>query len=176
MKGSISIMTTMPREKKYGLTGETMVITHPLWPQRQITLHRIMALKAIPLHNVRAHELGGWIQSEDNLTQAGQAWVADNSMVFDQARCMVNAITKQSACLYGNAIHRGASTLTGSAQQRGHSQTSGTSTIGGNTIIEGKAEIMGTWEDHGSNLIDRGVYRENAQYQAPTYDANSYVW
>lgn len=92
-------MTTMPREKKYGLTGETMVITHPLWPQRQITLHRIMALKAIPLHNVRAHELGGWIQSEDNLTQAGQAWVADNSMVFDQARCMVNAITKQSPYL-----------------------------------------------------------------------------
>ena len=89
---------------------------------------------------------------------------------------MVNAITKQSACLYGNAIHRGSSTLTGSAQQRGHSQTSGTSTIGGNTIIEGKAEILGTYEDHGSNLIDRGIYRENTQYQAPTYDANSYVW
>lgn len=46
--------------KKYKLTGETKEIGG-------VTLHRIRALIDIPEHDVKAGDLGGWIEEEFNL-------------------------------------------------------------------------------------------------------------
>lgn len=65
--------------KKYELTGETKEIGGKI-------LHRIRALVDIPVHNVKAGDLGGWIEAERNLSQKGAAWVADEARVMDSAR------------------------------------------------------------------------------------------
>lgn len=46
--------------KKYELTGETKEIDGKI-------LHRIRALIDIPEHDVKAGDLGGWIEAERNL-------------------------------------------------------------------------------------------------------------
>lgn len=52
-------------------------------------LYRIEALK--DFGDVKAGDLGGYIEREDNLSHDGNAWVYDNAMVGDNARVYGNA-------------------------------------------------------------------------------------
>jgi hypothetical protein len=82
--------------KKYELTDEKKVIDG-------VTLHRIRALVDIPEHDVKAGDLGGWIEAERNLSQKGAAWVADSARVIGEAwvtgsaRVMGEALVMDSA-------------------------------------------------------------------------------
>ena len=82
--------------KKYELTDKTKVIA-------DVTLHRIRALIDIPEHNVKAGDLGGWIEAERNLSQKGAAWVADSARVMDSARVTDTALVMGSAWVTGSA-------------------------------------------------------------------------
>lgn len=64
--------------KKYELRGETKEIGG-------VTLHRIRALIDIPEHDVKAGDLGGWIEAERNLSQNGAAWVTGSAWVTGEA-------------------------------------------------------------------------------------------
>ena len=68
--------------KKYKLTEETKVINGH-------TLHRIEALK--DFGTVKKGELGGWIETEDNLSQYCNCWVDDEAMIYDNAKVYGNA-------------------------------------------------------------------------------------
>ena len=70
--------------KKYELTDET--INH-----YGVVLHRIKALRSFNTINnmhVNAGDLGGYVESEDNLSQEDNCWIFDNSIVMD--RCTVS--------------------------------------------------------------------------------------
>lgn len=64
-------------QKKYVLTDEKKE-----WCGR--TLRRIRALR--DFRDVKAGELGGWVETEKNLTQMGDAWVYDDAQVSGDAR------------------------------------------------------------------------------------------
>lgn len=68
-----------------------------------LVLHRIRALRDIPEHGVTAGDLGGWIESERNLAQSGDAWVADDASVTGNAQVYGNARVFGAAQVYGNA-------------------------------------------------------------------------
>lgn len=71
---------------KYELTNETIIhFGH--------TLYRIRALKDFA--DVKAEDLGGYIEKESNLSQYGNAWVYGNARVCGDARVC------DSACVYG---------------------------------------------------------------------------
>lgn len=61
---------------KYELTDET----------NGSGLRRIRALRDIPRCGVKEGDLGGWVESEGNLTQEGDCWVSDDAQVFGNAR------------------------------------------------------------------------------------------
>ena len=46
---------------------------------------RIKALVNIERYGVKAGDLGGWIEKEDNLSQSGNAWVSGNAKVSGDA-------------------------------------------------------------------------------------------
>ena len=69
-------------ETKYGLSDETMEFEGH-------TLHRIKALT--DFGDVKAGDLGGWVESEDNLSQVGKCWVAGEAKVFAKAKVYDNA-------------------------------------------------------------------------------------
>lgn len=75
---------------KYEFTGEVKNIGGKI-------LHRICAVRDIPEHNVKAGDLGGWIEAERNLSQKGAAWVADSALVMDSARVTGKARVMDSA-------------------------------------------------------------------------------
>lgn len=65
--------------KKFELTSETKIVFGR-------TLYRIKAL--ISFGNVKAGELGGWIEKESNLSQNGNAWVYGSARVCDNAEVL----------------------------------------------------------------------------------------
>lgn len=95
--------------KKYELTAETKEIGGKI-------LHRIRALIDIPLHDVKAGDLGGWIEAGRNLSQEGSAWVADEACVTG------SAWVTDSACVTGAAWVTGAACVTGAAWVSGNAR------------------------------------------------------
>lgn len=75
--------------KKYELTLETLQFAGH-------TLHRIKALKDFGVFT--AGELGGWIESEENLSQADNAWV------YGDAKAYANAKVYGNAEIFGDAM------------------------------------------------------------------------
>ena len=69
--------------KKYKLTDETTDVLG-------ITLHRVKALK--DFDDVKKGELGGYVKSERNLSQAGNCWVYGNAKVYDNAKVCGDAM------------------------------------------------------------------------------------
>lgn len=65
------------------------------------TLHRIKAVK--DFGNVIANELGGYIESENNLSHDGSAWVAGNAKVSGDALVTDDAFVTDDAWVTGNA-------------------------------------------------------------------------
>lgn len=66
-----------------------------------VTLHRIQALK--DFGNVEAGELGGWIESERNLSQSGDCWIAMEAKAYGGAEIGDNAILTRKAIACGNS-------------------------------------------------------------------------
>ena len=80
--------------KKYELTDETIEVYGT-------ALHRIKALK--DFGNVKKGELGGYVESERNLSQEGNCWVFGNAKVYDNAWVFGNAEVYGNAEVCGNA-------------------------------------------------------------------------
>ena len=74
--------------RKYEFTGETM-------ERSGRTLYRIRAVR--DFGEVKAGDLGGWIETESNLSNDGNAWVSGNAWVYGDAEVSGNA------WVYGNA-------------------------------------------------------------------------
>ena len=126
--------------KKYELTD----ITRRLRSGQ--TLHRIRALRQIS-EKVVPGTLGGWIQSEANLSQDGDCWVYATSMVYDDAHVSENAKIWDSSKICGQAVVTGDSRVRHSTVQdyatiKDHSSIY-SSSISGHVRVSGK-----TYLDH----------------------------
>lgn len=77
--------------KKYELTDETM----ELFGRK---LYRIKALR--DFGDVAKGDLGGWIESEANLSQEGECWVYDDAWVLGEARVSGKNIVGGKAEIY----------------------------------------------------------------------------
>ena len=96
--------------KKYELIEETIE-----WCG--CTLHRIRALR--DFGDVKADDMGGYIESEDNLSHDGDAWVFGNACVSGNARVFGDAQVSDNACVSDNARVYGDAQVFGNAQVYG---------------------------------------------------------
>ena len=110
--------------KKYEFTGETK--TEVLFGET-VVFHRIRAL--ISFGTVNAGEIGGWIESENNLDESGNAWVFGNAQVDGNAR------------VSGNAWVRGNARVSGNAQVRGNARVRGNALVYGDAQVDGNAWV-----------------------------------
>ena len=111
--------------KKFEFTGETKILFDGT------ILHRIKALVEFNLGYfiVKAGDLGGWIEKEENLSQDGNAWVYCNAMVYGNARVYCNAIVYGNAWVYGNAMVGGDAEVYGNAWVYGNAMVHGDSYV-----------------------------------------------
>ena len=116
--------------KKYVLTTQTLSTS-------SITvLYQIQALIGIP--NVcKKGDLGGWIQSEKNLSQKNFCWVSGNAQVSG------NAYVSGNAWVYGKAHVFGYAQVSGNAQVWGDAHVWGNAQVYGNAHVYGNAQVWG---------------------------------
>ena len=91
----------MAEEKKYEITE----ITHPKYPW----LHRIRARCQVN-EQVGPGALGGYVQTEDNLSQDGTCWI------YDQAICCEEAVVEDDGRMFDGAVARGSALISGDAR------------------------------------------------------------
>ncbi len=82
-------------KKKYKLTNKTI-------KYRGHILHQIQALK--DFKGIKKGDLGGWVESEINLSQEGDCWITDKVRVLDGASVNKNAYVKGNVLITDNAI------------------------------------------------------------------------
>ena len=119
---------------KYRITSETKVVNN-------ITLHRIECVTSFS--DVKCGAKGGWIESEKNLSQSGDAWVYDNAMVFDNARVDDNATVRDSATVFDNSEVGGNATVSNNSTVGGYATVSDNACVGGDAVVGGKTTVGG---------------------------------
>ena len=77
---------------KYEFTGETMDCFG-------YTLRQIEAIENFG--DVKKGDIGGWIETEKNLSMYGNAWVSDDARVFGNARVSGDARVSDDARVFG---------------------------------------------------------------------------
>lgn len=99
-------------------------------------VYRIKALR--DFGNIKKGDLGGYIESEDNLSHEGTSWVYDDAMVLGSARVYGNAKVLEKAEIDGNAK------IFDSAIVASKSRVSGKANIFGNAILGGDSKVFGS--------------------------------
>ena len=122
--------------KKYEFTGEVKYIGRKI-------LHRIRAVRDIPEYEIKSGDMGGWLETEENLSHNGAAWVANSACVMDSARVTDSALVMGSARVTGEACVTGNACVTGKARVTGEACVTGNACVTGKARVTGKAWVSG---------------------------------
>ena len=124
--------------KRYEFTGEVK----KAGIFGNITVRRIRATVSFGI--VKAGELGGWIEKEENLyvDEESNAWVYGNAEVYGDAKVYGNAEVYGDAKVYGNAK------VYGDAKVYGNAKVCGNAEVYGDAKVCGNAEVL-----QGSHLL-----------------------
>ena len=126
---------------KYELVKDDFIIV-----EDDIKLYRIKALKSFS--HIERGQLGGYIESEYNLSQQGNCWVYGNAMVYDDATVRDNssvhdnAIVKNNADVGGNVRIGDKARIFDNAYIRGNVSIGDKTRIFGNAYIRNKNDII----------------------------------
>lgn len=124
--------------RKYEFTGETKVYEGR-------TLNRI--------RRIEDGLIGGWIETEKNLSHSGGCFVYDESMVYENARVMDNAVVRDNAQVYGKATIREYSQVYGNAEIHDEALICGYAQVHENAEVCGNAEVFQYASIFGEALI-----------------------
>ena len=131
--------------------------------------HKLFQIRALVSIEdvVKAGEMGGYIEKEENLSQNGDAWVSigacvyGDALVFDNSIVCGKAHVYEHACVFGNSIVSGEARVSGNAsvyensllcgkphvfgaaRVRGNARVSGNSCVAGNSNLSGNAHASG---------------------------------
>lgn len=149
----------MNMNKKYELLKDDCIF------YQGITLFRIKALK--DFGDIKAGDLGGYIQSEQNLSHEGNCWVYDDAQVYENAYIRCSAKIMSNAKAYGNALIFGSALVLNDAQIYGDAEVCGNAEVYGNAIVCDRALIYGNAKINKGTIVGevRVPYKDIFQYQ-----------
>lgn len=120
------------------------------------TIYRIKALKNFG--DVKAGDMGGFVESEDNLSQEGNCWIYGDAMVYHKAKVKENAIVRDYTHVYNE------SQVLHNAIVEGHARVFGNGTVFGNAIVKDNGSVFDHGSVHGFAIVqDNATVSENAR-------------
>lgn len=128
----------MPALKYELVAGDTRTVL-------SATVHRIRALRPITAHRVRAGDLGGYVESERNLSQDGDAWISGDAMAVQRSRLEGAALATDEVLLSGFAILRDNARMSRFSRADGHA------------IIGGQARLTNAASAHDTVTISADI-------------------
>lgn len=140
-------------ETKYKLTGEKIVECGHI-------LYRIKACRSFG--DVKAGDLGGFIESESCVSHYGNCWIYDNARVFGGALVHGSAQIREDARIFGMAQ------VCGCAHVFGNAQVSEKAWVLGRAQLCGNAHVRDTWVS-GNVKLDSGIWYTRIQINGRLY-------
>lgn len=119
---------------KYELTNISIV-------HNGVTLYRIKALK--DFDHIKKGDLGGFIESKNNLSQNGDCWVYDDAKVYDHAYIFENAKIFNNVEVFNNARVFNDARIYSNVKIYNNAKIFGGSRIYGNAAVYDDAEVSG---------------------------------
>ncbi len=130
----MSVEDSIPSgEKKYELVADQQIIVAGM------ALYRVRALK--DFGSVTAGDLGGFVQSERNLSHYGDCWVADDAQVYEEAVVSGAARVFARAQIYGHARVGDKGQVLGNAQVFEHGWVFQSGVVFDNAMVYGHAQV-----------------------------------
>ena len=128
-------------DKKYELVPETgtKLYNRPMY--------RIRALK--DFSDVKKGDLGGYVESEDNLSQTGNCWIYDDSIVGLGARVINNAVVKDC------------STVIAHSEISDNAVIEDDSHIDNSTIVSDQSRVIKSFITNESAVVYKSVVRNS---------------
>ena len=132
---------------------------YELIPSDKEGLYRVKALK--DFNDVKNGDIGGYVESENNLSQYDDCWIYDNAVVrdnavvvgnaqiwgnaevCDNAQVCDNAVVWNNAQIYGYAKVCGDAHVYGNAYLHDNAKVCGDAQIWGNADVSGDTEVCG---------------------------------
>ena len=155
--------------KKYELTEETVTVSGK-------TLHRIRAVR--DFGSVKAGDLGGYIEKEENLSHCGEAWVSGNAEVYGNSEVCGEARVFSNAKVYGKAEVYGDAEVSGDAKVSGNAKVCGEAWVSGNAEVSGNSEVSGNAKVCGNSKVSGNAWVSNTRHffvQGPIGSRNDFV-
>jgi hypothetical protein len=87
---------------KYKL-GSAERMEHPI-RHTHIVAYRVIALIDIPVHGVKAGDVGGYVDHKKVLSQKGDCWIGGNAFALDKSRIEDDAIVKDDAVVSNTSV------------------------------------------------------------------------
>lgn len=134
---------------KYELTRDTREFNGRV-------VHRIRALA--PSCWADPGNLGGWVEGYHNLSPLGDCWIADEAVVYDQARVSDNAIACGQARLFDEAQLQNFAQVRESAALFGTARVSSRAVLAGHAHVSESARITGDAVITDSATIDGSAF------------------
>lgn len=141
--------------KKYEIVRDQSITIYNKNLYRIRSLYDFMAGNG---RSVKKGDLGGWVQSEDNLSQSGKCWIFDDAKVFGNAIIRDNATISDQAESYNNAI------ICNSADILDYSR------VFGNAMVLNSARIFSN-----SRIFDSAIIGAKSQIYSSSIHGNAIV-
>lgn len=116
-----------------------------------ITLYRVKALK--DFRNIKAGDLGGYIEKEKNLSHNDFCWVYEYAKVYEDARVFGNAKVFRDAEVFGDAKVYGDAEVGGEAWVYEDARVYGNAKVFRNVEVYGSAKILGNARVYGNTKV-----------------------
>lgn len=148
------------------------------------TLYRIQALKKIITKCIcidKGH-LGGYIESNNNLSAYNNCWIDDDAKVFGNACVTHNAtirddaVVKDNALICDNVIINGNAVICNNSVIRNDAKVTNHAKVCGNSIVENHAVIRGyAIIYHGSLIKNDAIITESSSIRHATISGNAVI-
>lgn len=165
----------------YQFTGRTKEV---VVDKIEVTVHQIQAVIDIPQQNVKAGEIGGWIEKEFNLSQSDAPWIDKDSIVTGESRVIAFARLENSI-IHGRNLIAGRTRVVNSEFKGKGSDISGKSLLKNvkvsgalivvktclleNVVVNGTCRVVST----GSKLLNSTFEGSVELWTKNTYIENS---
>ena len=120
------------------------------------TLHRIRALRNF--NDVKAGDIGGFVESEWNLSQEGNCWIYDDAICMDSASVYDNAKMYNRSCMYNYSRMYDNSEMYDNSRMYNNSKMFDNSEMYGNSIMFDNSRMY-----NNSKMFDNSSLHGNAK-------------
>lgn len=120
-------------DKKYEILKDT---------EKDFFGHNVYRIKALKdFGNVKKGDIGGFVESEENLSQEGDCWIYDNAVACDYAVVHDNSIVHDNVIVKNCAVVRDNTIICDNAEIKNHAVVCDNTIICGNATVYDNAVI-----------------------------------